>query len=316
MLTMSGRRGREEGPTTEPAADAPTLPSVVHPLGPSAGGWLRRMWPVWWSHRGVISLALAFSAISVAAQQVAPLLQRYAIDHDIIGHHPGGLPQVLGLMLLVFAVRFATSWVRRYAGGRIAWEVDYDLRNAVFSHLQGLDFARHDDLQTGQLVSRTNSDLTLIRQLLSQIPNLLANVLQFLTALGVMLVLSPLLTAVVMPIIPALFVLSLRMRRVVYPSQWEAQARMAEMVAVVDDNVTGARVVRGFGQEERETRRFVRALGTLFGSRMRNVRLRARRSSTLQELPQIGQALILGFGGWLAFDHRISIGTLLAFLPT
>jgi len=271
------------------------------------------MWPVWWSHRRVIALALASAVVAMAAQQATPLFQRFAIDHDIIGGHRSGLPMVLSLMGGLFVVRFVAGWIRRFSGGRIAWEVDYDLRNAVFSHLQGLDFARHDEMQTGQLVSRTNSDLTLIRQLLNQVPTVLSNLLQFLLALGIMLWLSPLLTLAVMPIIPLLFIFAFRMRIVVYPSQWEAQARMAEMVGVVDDGVTGARVVRGFGQEERELARVVRALGTLFGSRMRNLRLRARRSSTLQAIPQIGQAVIVGFGGWLAYKGRISPGTLLAF---
>ena len=292
-------------------------PPSIRPLSQGSGGWLRRLWPVWWTHRRVIVVALVSAIVAMCAQQATPLFQRYAIDHDIIGGRRSGLPLVLSCMAGLFAVRFVAGWTRRYFGGRIAWEVDYDLRNAVFSHLQGLDFARHDEMPTGQLVSRTNSDLTLMRQLLAQVPTVLSNLLQFLLALGIMLYLSPLLTLAVMPIIPLLFLLAFRMRLVVYPSQWEAQARMAEMVGVVDDSVTGARVVRGFGQEDRELSRVIRALGSLFGSRMRNLRLRARRSSTLQAIPQIGQAVILGFGGWLAFrgpSHGgISVGTLLAF---
>jgi ATP-binding cassette subfamily B protein len=258
-------------------------------------------------------VAFGSAIVAMAAQQVSPLIQRYGIDHDILGAHPHAITPVLFAMAAMFALRFAFGWVRRFSGGRIAWDVDHDLRNAVFAHLQGLDFARHDEMSHGQVVSRTNSDLTLIRQLLSQVPTMLSNLLQFLLALGIMLVLSPLLTLAVMPIIPLLFVLSFRMRRVVYPSQWEAQARMADMVSVVDDAVSGARVVRGFGQETRERSRLLAALTVLFGSRMRNLRLRARRSSTLQAIPQIGQGIVLAFGGYLALHHEISIGTLVAF---
>ena len=211
-------------------------------------------------------------------------------------------------------VHFVFGQIRRYAGGRIAWDVDYDMRNAVFAHLQGLDFARHDELQTGQLVSRTNSDLQLVRQLFNQAPNILSNVLQFLLSLGIMFVLSPLLAATTIPFVPILFWFSLRMRKLVYPSQWEAQARMAEMIGEVDDATTGVRVVKGFGQERREFNRVLDALRILFASRMRNLRLRARRTSTLQALPQFTQVIILGIGGYLAFHHDISIGTLVAFM--
>jgi ATP-binding cassette subfamily B protein len=271
------------------------------------------MWPVWWAHRRVIAIAFASAAVAMGAQQVSPLIQRYGIDHDIVAKHPGSIETVVAAMAALFVLRFFFAWIRRFSGGRIAWDVDHDLRNAVFTHFQGLDFARHDELSHGQVVSRTNSDLTLIRQLLSQVPTMLSNLLQFLLALVIMLVLSPLLTAAVMPIIPLLFLLSFKMRRVVYPSQWEAQARMADMAGVVDDAVSGARVVRGFGQEEFERSRLLRSLSVLYGSRMRNLRLRSRRSSTLQAIPQIGQGIVLVFGGYLALKHEISIGTLVAF---
>jgi ATP-binding cassette subfamily B protein len=261
----------------------------------------------------MMAVALGSAIIAMVAQQVSPLIQRYGIDRDILGAHPNSIVPVLVALAAMFVVRFIFGWIRRFSGGRIAWDIDHDLRNAVFAHLQGLDFARHDEMSHGQVVSRTNSDLTLIRQLLSQVPTMLSNLLQFLLALGIMLVLSPVLTAAVMPIIPLLFVLSFRMRRVVYPSQWEAQARMADMVGVVDDAVSGARVVRGFGQETRERSRLLASLTVLFGSRMRNLRLRARRSSTLQAIPQIGQGIVLAFGGYLALHHEISIGTLVAF---
>jgi ATP-binding cassette subfamily B protein len=283
------------------------------PLPADAGGWLRRMWPVWWAHRRVIAIAFASAAVAMGAQQVSPLIQRYGIDHDIVAKHPGSIEGVVVAMAALFVLRFFFAWIRRFSGGRIAWDVDHDLRNAVFTHFQGLDFARHDELSHGQVVSRTNSDLTLIRQLLSQVPTMLSNLLQFLLALVIMLVLSPLLTAAVMPIIPILFLLSFRMRRVVYPSQWEAQARMADMAGVVDDAVSGARVVRGFGQENFERSRLLRSLSVLYGSRMRNLRLRSRRSSTLQAIPQIGQGIVLIFGGYLALKHEISLGTLVAF---
>ena len=217
-------------------------------------------------------------------------------------------------MCVLIVVLFVFGQIRRYAGGRIAWDVDYDLRNAVFAHLQGLDFARHDELQTGQLVSRTNSDLQLVRQLFNQAPNILSNVLQFVLSLGIMFVLSPLLAAATLPFVPILFWFSLRMRRRVYPSQWEAQARMAEVIGQVDAATTGVRVVKGFGQERREFNRVLDALRILFASRMRNLRLRARRTSTLQALPQFTQVIILGIGGYLAFHHDISIGTLVAFM--
>ncbi len=283
------------------------------PAGAEAGGWLRRLWPIFAAHRRLILIAILSAVLAILSQTMIPLVQASIIDGPILGH-THDLGPLLGLMCVLIVVLFVFGQIRRYAGGRIAWDVDYDMRNAVFAHLQGLDFARHDELQTGQLVSRTNSDLQLVRQLFNQAPNILSNVLQFVLSLGIMFILSPLLAATTIPFVPILFWFSLRMRKRVYPSQWEAQARMAEMIGQVDDATTGVRVVKGFGQERREFNRVLDALRVLFASRMRNLRLRARRTSTLQALPQFTQVIILGIGGYLALHHDISIGTLVAFM--
>jgi ATP-binding cassette, subfamily B, bacterial len=285
---------------------------MTRPLGPAAGGWLRRLSPLWWAHRKVVAIALIASIISSTTLAVTPWLQKVVIDSAIL-HHTERLAPLLELMAGVFALQFIFSGIRRFSAGRVSWDIDYDLRNTVFGHLSGLDFARHDQLQTGQLVSRTNSDLVLIRTLLTQLPLMLANVLQFLLAVVIMAHLSLLLTAIVVPLMPLLFFLAFRMRRVVYPSSWEMQARMAEMVGAVDDSVSGVRVVKGFGQEDRELSRVTAALDVLYGSRMRNWRLRSRRTSTLQTIPQLGQVMVLALGGWLVFDGRVTVGTLVAF---
>ena len=285
------------GPAGRPPDDGKDPKALMtRPLGPEAGGWLKRMSPLWWAHRRVVAIALIASVISSATLAVTPLLQKVVIDSAIL-HHTYRLAPLLELMGGVFALQFLFSGIRRFSAGRVSWDIDYDLRNTVFGHLQGLDFARHDQLQTGQLVSSTNSDLVLIRTLLTQLPLVLANVLQFLLAVVIMAHLSLLLTAIVVPLMPLLFFLAFRMRRVVYPSSWEMQARMAEMVGAVDDSVSGVRVVKGFGQEDRE---LARVTGTrsasLYGSRMRNWRLRSRRTSTLQTIPQLGQVVVLALG--------------------
>jgi ATP-binding cassette, subfamily B, bacterial len=313
-LTASGHSTPDRVGDTTQASPEPlqTKQRQTRPLGLEAGGWLRRLSPLWWAHRKVVSIALLASLVSSATLAVAPYLQKIIIDSAIL-HHTYRLEPLLLLLGGVFALQFLFSGLRRFTAGRVSWDIDYDLRNTVFKHLQRLDFARHDELQTGQLVSRTNSDLALLRQLLTQLPLVLANVLQFLLAVVIMIHLSLLLTAVVVPLMPLMFVLAFRMRRVVYPSSWEMQARMAEMVGAVDDSVSGVRVVKGFGQEDHELSRVTRALDVLYGSRMRNWRLRSRRTSTLQTVPELGEVAVLALGGWLVFNGRVTVGTLIAF---
>ncbi|MBV8236615.1 MAG: ABC transporter ATP-binding protein, partial [Acidimicrobiia bacterium] len=131
--------------------------------------------------------------------------------------------------------------------------------------------------------------------------------------LVIMLILSPVLTLVALAVVPLLFVVALRMRSGVFPASWDAQQEAAEVAGVVDEAVTGVRVVKGFGQEDRELTRLTDRAHTLFRSRMRLVRIQALYVPTLQALPAFGQVAVLALGGWLALHGEITLGTFLAF---
>src|SRR5437588_265420 len=173
--------------------------------------------------------------------------------------------------------------------------------------------ARHNDLQTGQLVSRASSDVALLQGLLAFLPIISGNLVMLVISLVIMVILSPMLTLVALAVVPLLFVVALRMRTSVFPASWDAQQQAAEVAGVVDEAVTGVRVVKGFGQEQRETERLTGRAHTLFRSRMRLVRIQAVFVSTLQALPAFGQVGVLALGGWLALHGHITLGTFLAF---
>ena len=149
--------------------------------------------------------------------------------------------------------------------------------------------------------------------LLSFLPIMSGNVLMMLAALVIMFVLSPLLAIISLVVVPALLVVSYRMRRRVFPATWDGQQREGDVAQIVDEDVNGVRVVKAFGQEQRELGRIAAAAGRLYGSRMRAVRLQARYQPLLEAIPSLAQVAILAVGGWMALHHRISIGTFLAF---
>ena len=90
--------------------------------------------------------------------------------------------------MVVAAGAFLAAHLRRYRGGKVALEVQYDLRNEMQAHLQQMDFAALDRMPTGQLVARASSDTTLVQGLLMFIPMMSGNVLLMVLSLGVMLV--------------------------------------------------------------------------------------------------------------------------------
>jgi ATP-binding cassette subfamily B protein len=275
-------------------------------------GWFRRLLPYLRAYRKDVLLSFGAALAGLSVTALTPVLQKVVVDDVILARRRPLLPW---LLLLVGAglFRFVTAHIRRYVGGRVALGVQYDLRNDVYARLQRLDFARHDEFNTGQLVSRAISDVTLVQGLLAFLPLFSGNVVLLVASLVIMLFLSPVLTVVALLVVPVVTVIALRLRTTVFPAAWHAQQKAAEVAGVVEEAVAGVRVVKGFGQEGQELERLVDASQDLFRSRMRAVRIQAWFTSALQSVPAVGQVAVLALGGWLAFHGRITIGTFLAF---
>ena len=139
------------------------------------GGWIRRLWPFLAVHRRDVMMALAASVVGQAANGLAPIVQKVVVDDGIV-HHTRSVTPWLVLLGALALVTFGLAFVRRWVGGRVSLGVQHDLRTAIFDRLMRLDFAGHDKLRTGQLVSRASSDLGLIQQLLAFLPIMLGNI--------------------------------------------------------------------------------------------------------------------------------------------
>jgi ATP-binding cassette subfamily B protein len=275
-------------------------------------GWIRRLLPYLARHKRKVFIAFGVSLGTTLITVSIPLIERAVIDNVIITPTEPLAP-LLALLVGLGLINFWLSYVRRFVGGRYAIDVQHDLRTAIFERLQTLDFARHDELPTGQLVSRASSDLALIQALLAFLPLVTGNVVLLVMSLVVMLFLSPLLTVVALATLPALLYVSLKLRKTMFPAQWDTLQRTGEVAGAVDEAVTGVRVVKGFGQEDRELAGLTDAAEGLYKSRVRTVRIQARYSSALQAIPSMAQVGVLLLGGWLAIQGEISIGTFLAF---
>ncbi|MFE2559401.1 ABC transporter ATP-binding protein [Streptomyces sp. NPDC059352] len=284
--------------------------------GPAPGaarpGWARRLGGYCLRRRTDLLLAFGAAAVAAVATATLPLLLRHVVDGVADSATASLTPWIL-LLTGIGAVRFAGSFVRRYSSGRLSLGVQYDLRNDAFAALLRLDGTQQDDLRTGQVVSRSISDITLIQTLLQFLPNMTGNALMFGVSLVFMAWLSPLLTVVALVVGPLLWLIALRGRRTLFPANWHAQQEAAEVASAVEATVTGVRIVKGFGQERRELEGLERRVRGLFSSRLRVVAFTSRYNPALQAVPALGQVAVLVFGGWLALDGRVSLGTFLAF---
>ena len=275
-------------------------------------GWIRRLIGYCWRHPGVTIAAAGAALGGIGIGALSPLITGAAVDKASSGT-TAGLGWLIAALVVLALIRFGSSFLRRWAGGRLSLDVQHDLRQDVFGALQRLDGATQDKLRTGQLVSRSISDLQMVQGLLAMLPWAAGQVVLIVVALVIMVILSPLLTLTALVVIPAVVLLTRATREKLFPATWAAQQAAAEVAEIVEENVTGIRVVKGFGQEQRETGRLRTAATGLFAQRMRAVRLTARLSPGLQAMTALGQVGVLAFGGYLALHGSISIGTFLAF---
>ncbi|MFE5997151.1 ABC transporter ATP-binding protein [Streptomyces sp. NPDC056454] len=280
--------------------------------GAEQQGWGRRLTGYAWRYRRNVVLALGSSLAGMAVMALVPLITKVIID-DVVTDHTRSLAVWTGLLLGAAVLVYIATYIRRYYGGRLALDVQHDLRTDMYTTITGLDGKRQDELSTGQVVGRATSDLQLIQGLLFMLPMTIGNVLLFLMSLVIMAWLSLPLTLVALAVAPALWAIARRSRKRLFPSTWYAQGQAAAVAGVVDGAVSGVRVVKGFGQEDQETGKLREVSRRLFAGRLRTIRLNSRYTPALQAVPALGQVAMLALGGWLATRGEITLGTFVAF---
>lgn len=275
-------------------------------------GWARRLAGYAWRYRRNVVLALGSSLAGMAVMALVPLITKVVID-DVIGDGTRSVAVWTGLLIVAALFIYALTYVRRYYGGRLALDVQHDLRTEMYGTITRLDGRRQDELSTGQVVGRATSDLQLIQGLLFMLPMTIGNILLFLISLVIMAWLSLPLTLIALAVAPALWFIAKRSRVRLHPATWYAQSQAAAVAGVVDGAVSGVRVVKGFGQEDQETGKLREVGRKLFAGRLRTIRLNAKYTPALQSVPALGQVAMLALGGWLATRGQITLGTFVAF---
>ncbi|MEZ2189478.1 ABC transporter ATP-binding protein [Corynebacterium sp. CCM 9204] len=267
--------------------------------------------------------ALVATILVTLFETATPLLTRDAVD-IALGIHPGErvpglfpgitpLNTVVIMLCTVAVLRFLFQFARRFTAGAVALETQRRLRVRLLESLLKLDGPGQDALHTGQVVSRSISDINTVQGLLAILPLTFGNILKLLLTMVGMLWLSPLLALVALATLPVVVLLGARGRRSLFASTWSAQQKAADLATRVEETVTGVRVVKAFGQEENEISRMDKAGRELYAHRMRAARINARFQPALDQLPMIALVVNIAFGGWLALHGGITVGTFVAF---
>ena len=274
--------------------------------------WLARTLPVVLAHKWGLGLALSTSFISLLLQVQIPNLLNQAVTKSLESHTVA----LSHYVWLVFGLAIAAGifgFISRLLLMRTAYSVEFDLRNLLYDHLTRMDFGFYDRVQSGQLISRANSDIRSVQMYLTMGPNIIVQCSIAIVAFVYMLSINVPLAFVAMSTLPLVFWLSVRMRKSMFPVSWLIQSRLAEVATVVDENINGVRVVKSFTAEQRELDQLAREADKVQWAYIKDADLRARFTPAVQNLPQLGMALVLLVGGLLVIHDHLGVGAILAF---
>ncbi|MEC9057731.1 MAG: ABC transporter transmembrane domain-containing protein, partial [Actinomycetota bacterium] len=307
------RAARAAGATL-PVSPTRTTPRI-HP--DASRGWFRRLLPVVAARRATFAMVLVTGISGLALQVSVPMVLRRAVDRSL-GELDGSaalndLRWHVILLVVMATAAFALRFTYRYLLFSTACRIETDLRDAIYQHLTRLSFSFYDRVAAGEIISRANSDIRSIQLLLAFGPLAGLSIVSLLMALGFMLSIHVPLTLVTVSTMPLVFILAQKLRDRVFPLSWVTQGRMAEVAMVVDENVNGTRVVKSFAAEFDQIALLARAADRLRWAATALVEARARFNPVIEALPRLGMALVLLYGGHLAIDGQIGVGSLLAF---
>ena len=265
-------------------------------------------------YRGALVVAYICLFLAVAAQLTVPQIVRYVIDEGVVERDNAIILYGALLIVGVVAVQSIFTYVRSYLFQALAERVSTDIRFQLYEHYMRLPFQFFDTSQSGQLMSRATEDVNSIRRFLMFALRMAIYSITMLVVVSILLLLEHvtlgLLTLAMMPI---LGFTAIYFSTQVRPMFSRVQQQFGEMSSVLQENLSGTRVVRVFAREDDEITRFDGSLDLLFRRQMDAIRYYSFFFPLMQLISGISLAIVLWYCGRQVLNGSISIGTLVAF---
>ena len=285
--------------------------------GERANDWkytLKRIWQIVDEQRALLVTVLAMVVISSVAALVGPYMIGKIIDNYVMQKQFDGILTPIFWLIGVYIILSVTLFLQSYWMIGIAQQTIYRMRTNLFSHMLKLPIPFFDKRQHGELMSRATNDIeTVSATLNSAFIQVVSSVLTLAGTLVVMLILSPLLTFITMLVIPVMFWAMGWITRRTGKLFKEQQAAVGALNGMIEETISGQRVVKAFSQEERVKEEF------------REKSMRLRRTGfwalsysgyipkVMNGLNNMSFALVAGIGGVLAFNGYVTVGTIVIF---
>jgi ATP-binding cassette subfamily B protein len=242
---------------------------------------------------------------------MVPQMTKYAINDGIEKNGPLlRWAVIIGLLGVLTGV---LSGMRRYVAFRESRWAETLFRERLFRHVIGLHVGYHDTAQTGQLMSRASSDLMQIQGFIVMIPITLSNVIQIFAVTAILFITDPVLAVVALIPLPFVNLSARRFSHRIHPASIAVQAEQAQLANVVEESVSGIRVIKGFGAEQVQFEKLEQEADDILRESMKAARIRSSFLPAIDVLPALGLVAVLGVGGHRVLNGQLSIGDLVAF---
>jgi len=312
---MSDRKRQEHGPPRMMGGPGHHMMPGEKKRARDVGGTARRLWRHLRLHKSRLAVVALFVALTTGVGLLGPYLMARAIDRYII---PGDLPGLADVAFLLAAVYLLTSlstWLQTFIMVGATQRTVRDMRYNLFAHLQKLSLRFFDSRTHGEIMSRVTNDVQNVSDVLTEsITSLMGSVLT-LAGVGVMMiVLNPRLAALSLVTIPLLVLITSWISKRTRRGFREQQTRLGELNGIIEETVTGARVVKAYGREADAMEQFGSANETLKRAAIFAQTYALVLAPLNNFVNNVGFAVIAGVGGWMALQGLATVGTIAAFV--
>ena len=305
MQDRSIRRQRATNQSTERQEQTESLAAV---------DW-RRLLGYLRPHRWRMALAIVALLLSSGIGLAFPLVIVRLLESVTQAKNYGSLNGLALLLVGLFLVQAALSFVQSYQLTYVGERIVYDLRTSLYSHLQQLSLDFYAARRVGEIVSRLSSDVTQMRTMLTtNITSLLSQMVTLIGAIIIVLALNANLTLFILALVPVLLVVAFVFGRRIQKASTGVQDQLANATVVAEEGLQGVRVAKSFGRETYETQRYQLAMDKTFQSSLRMAVYNSLFSSVMLFLGFGAVAALIWYGGREVIAGRLTLPLISGFL--
>jgi ATP-binding cassette subfamily B protein len=273
-----------------------------------------RIWGLVRPYRKQLIIAYISLLAGMALNLTIPWILRSAIDIGVTGARPQYMVTAGAIVIGIGVVNALFSFGQRYFSQWLAFRVAYDLKNRLYRHIEYLSFSFHDTAQTGQLMTRCTGDVNAVLRFASTgVLEVVSIVVMAAATVTILVIQNARLALIALAPLPFLFVLAIRFGRLVRNKYRDVMGARGKMNSILQENLLGVQVVKGFAREPHETGKFHAQSQEVFDQRINIIRHFSINFPSMSVIVFISTALILWFGGQEVLAGRMTIGTLVAF---